>query len=416
MIKNHIVYPTFSDWRFNFTKAEGEYVWSNGNKYIDFTSGWNVANLGWNHPEINESVIKQIEKNVYAPIWTADPIQESYAAQLLQYMPREMDVVCRATNGTEAIEMAIKIARAASRRKKVIGFEGTYHGQLFAALALGFEPADTEAIGPLVPNFVQLQYPSATGNAEKDRIRLKTLINTLEELLAQKDVAAVVCEPELITGWGSCQVAVKGFTKAVRTVTQQFGTYMIVDEVGTGFSRTGKLFGYSHSDIVPDIITLAKGMSNGNAAIGTTVTSSNLVEGVISQTHLTSTFGWTPVACAAASKTLEIHMRDKTWAMAEQKGNYLRTTLVRELKNVSIVKEIRGIGLEIGVELFNNNAIDILRKSFAGGLHLAPSGTALLQIMPPLTISSESLDRGIEILIQSIKKTASPYEKIRKLL
>lgn len=119
MIKNHITYNPFSDWQFAFAKAEDSFVWDNkGNRYIDFTSGWNVTNLGWNYPDVQEAMLQQVRKNVYAPMWTSDPMQELYANTLLSYMPKGMDVICRATGGTEANEMAIKIARAATGRKK----------------------------------------------------------------------------------------------------------------------------------------------------------------------------------------------------------------------------------------------------------------------------------------------------------
>jgi acetylornithine/N-succinyldiaminopimelate aminotransferase len=385
-------------------KAENAHVWDrNGNRYIDFSSGWNVANLGWNHPEISRFAIKQFKRNVYSPIWTDDLIQETYAARLLQFMPKGMDVVCRATSGTEANEMAIKICRAVTGKKKIIGFKDTYHGQLFASMALGFDEFDTEAVGPLVPQFIQLQYPSTTDNLKEDILKLGIFTATLVEALSQKDVAAVVCEPEMVTGWGSCKVAVKGFTKAVRTITQQYGALLILDEVGTGFSRIGKLFGYEHAEITPDVITLAKGISNGAAPIGAVVTSSHLVEAVIPQVHLTSTFGWTPVACAAALKTLDLHVRDKTWIMSQKKGSYLKTTLKRELSNLGSIEDVRGIGLEIGIELLQNIAPDIVGRSFEKGLHLSQGGTNVIQIMPPLTISGKLLDRGIEILVQSIK-------------
>jgi 4-aminobutyrate aminotransferase-like enzyme len=404
MIKNHITYNPFSDWTFEFGGGAGDLVWdSSGKKLIDFTSGWNVTNLGWNNPKVSKAMQDQIKKNVYAPMWTSDPIQEQYANNLLSYMPKGMDLVCRATGGTEANEMAIKIARAATGRKKIIGFKETYHGQLFATLSLGAGAQDIEAIAPLVPQFIQIDYPFSTKAETQDSKKLNEFIQKLEVELKNNDVAAIVCEPEMITGWGSCLVGVKGLIKAIREATQKYGTLMIVDEVGTGFSRTGKLFGFQHSNITPDLITFAKGISNGGAAIGAVVTRSELVEPIQQQAHLISTFGWTPVACAAANATLLSHLEEKTWVQSETKGKIIYQTLLNEFNHDEKVREIRGIGMEIGLEFENNLASSVIKSCFEKGLHLVAGGSNLIQIMPPLNISNNNLEKGLNVLIEAVK-------------
>jgi len=405
MIKNHITYNPFSDWQFAFAKAKESYIWDDrGTKYIDFTSGWNVTNLGWNHPDIQKAMLQQVRKNMYAPMWTSDPMQEQYAKTLLSYMPTGIDVVCRATGGTEANEMAIKIARAATGRKKIIGFKDTYHGQLFAALALGASASDTAEIAPLVSQFIQLEYPKTTQNAKEDEKKLALFAEMLDKTLRDRDVAAMVCEPEMVTGWGSCWVGVPGLIKTIRELTTKYGTLLVLDEVGTGFSRTGKLFGFQHSGVIPDMLTFAKGISNGGAAIGAVVTTSAILAPVQSQTHLISTFGWTPVACAAANATLQTHVREKTWEMAERKGEVIRIMLQQELKHTGLVKDIRGLGMEIGLEFTDNLASKVAEHAMKHGLHTVMGGSAILQLMPPLTIPDDILAKGLEILISSVKR------------
>lgn len=399
MIKNHIVYSEYCNYRFGLKRAEGSYLWDeNDKKYIDFTSGWNVTNLGWNNPEINEAIKEQVDKNTFSPLWCAEEIQEKYAQMLIDSLPDPLDTCIKTTSGTEAIEVSIKIARAATGRKKIIGFKNSYHGQLFASMALGFTDNLVEKILPLVPKFVQMDYPRDKGGKEV----LNNFLNALEKELSNHDVAAIVTEANMITGWGSAFVAPKGYLKAVRGLVSKYGTLLIVDEVGTGFSRTGKLFAIEHENIVPDMLCLAKGMSNGGGALGAVVGSSNLINGVIGATNIISTFGWVPTACAAALKTLEIHQRDKIWETADSKGKYLLSELKSRLADNPKVIDIRGIGMEVGIEIpidasRYNNIIDTAAKN---GLHLTGDTESVIQLMPPITIPQEDLEKGIDILVK----------------
>ncbi len=202
MIKNKIIYNNFCEYSFDFIKAEESNVWDqDGNKLIDFTSGWNGTNLGWNNKEIAETMIKQIKKNTYAPMWTADPIQNQYANELSKLLPKRLNAFGRTTGGTESNEEAIKTARAYTGRQKIIGFKNTYHGQSYATLALGYLPeyAVSKAIAPMLQGFVHLDFPdknSPQGNLQK-------FAENLENVLKHRDIAAIVTEAGIITGWGS---------------------------------------------------------------------------------------------------------------------------------------------------------------------------------------------------------------------
>jgi acetylornithine/succinyldiaminopimelate/putrescine aminotransferase len=408
MVTNRIIYNSYSPWVFDMWKAEGSHIWKkDGAKLIDFSSGWNVANLGWNHPEIAEAVVKQAEKNVYAPMWTADDIQTTYAAQLTEALPKGLEAVGRATGGTEANEMALKMARAKTGRSKIIGIKDSYHGQSFGDLSLGHRPEYVKAIAPLVPDFIQVDFPSPDRMNVPANQTLPAFLQTLEDILKNNDVAAILTEPGIITGWGSVSVAPEGYLKAVRELTQKYGTLLIVDEVGTGFSRCGALFGLENADVTPDIVTFAKGISNGAGVLAAAVTTNEIAEAVYASAHLTSTFGWTPLACAAAQKTLEIHKRDKVWEKARSDGGYMVSKLRQELAGVSNVKDVRGLGMEIGIELQGSSGKDVAQAALAKGLHLAETDEAIVQIMPPLTTSRSVLDEGIGILTSTIKSLAA---------
>ncbi len=400
MIENSIVYRHFKGKYeyFPISKAEGSLIWDRNNKrYIDFTSAWNVTNLGWNHPEVNQAVIDQARKNVQGLLWGSDPVQEEYAQALTAALPKELDACVKETGGTESIEVAIKVARAFTGRKKILGFSGLYHGQLFAGLALANTSTSVEKIAPLVPEITPIQFPHADIGIEG----FEQFVAEFEKILSREDVAAVVTEPGIITGGGSTLVAYPGFLSKLREITEMYGTLLIVDEVGTGFSRTGKLFGIEHDGVVPDMVAFAKGISNGAAAIGTVVGKSEIFEPAFTDAVLISTFGWTPIACAAALKTLQIHQRDKTYEMAEQKGRYITEKL--EARIGDAVMGVRGKGMEIGVQCKDaETAQKVQKAAFIDGLHIVVGSGNNIQIMPPLTIPQDLLDEGLGILLSHL--------------
>jgi 4-aminobutyrate aminotransferase-like enzyme len=233
MIKNKITYSNFSDWKFSVVKASGSLLWTKeGQRLIDFTSGWNVTNLGWNNEEIIKAANEQSNTNSYIPMWSSCDIQEKYAEALTSSLPTQLNAVIRATGGTEANEIAIKLARAYTKRKKIIGFKDTYHGQSLTVMSIGFRPEYTKAIDPMVPKFIQLEYPYAQNkDLDEQKDALDEFAKTLEQLLSKHDVAGMILEPGMITGWGSCGIAPIGFLEKIRELTSKYGTLMILDEV-----------------------------------------------------------------------------------------------------------------------------------------------------------------------------------------
>lgn len=383
------------------SQAEGSYLWdTSGKKYLDFTSGWNVANLGWNHPEIKKAVTSQVKKNSYVPGWTADPVQAKFAQKLTRVLPKKLEVCIRATGGTEANENAIQIARAFTGRKNIIGFKNTYHGHSFSMISLGQPEKNTQKIKPLNPGFVQMRPP----------VNLKSLKKwgeKLERRLKKEDVAALLCEPGMITGWGSSLVYNPGVMKLIRKLTKKYGTLLIIDEVGTGFSRLGKLLGIEIENITPDIITFAKGVTNGEAGLGALVTTKKIALKANPHIQIYSTFGWLPADCAAGLKTIEIHQRDQVWKQAKKMGEYIKNQLEKEVGNLNLVKSIQGIGMEIGLTLNINKepiAKALVSSAHKKGLFLVGNKYDNIQIMPPLTISKKEVNKGLDILIDLVKK------------
>jgi 4-aminobutyrate aminotransferase-like enzyme len=406
MIKHGIAYNYDLPWVLQVNKAQGAYVWDQyGKQYIDFTSGWNVANLGFNNPEITQAVIEQAKINHYAPMWTSEAIQERYAEELTRSLDSSLNTVCRATSGTEANEIAMKIARAATNRKKIIGFMNAYHGQSLATLALSYSEQAVGKIGPLPDQFIQLQFP-------KNINSLPQFYIDLEKTLENHDVAAIVLEACMVTGSGTTYVTEPDFLRTVRKLTKKYGTLMILDEVGTGFSRCGSLFAHELYQVVPDIMTLAKAISNGAAAMAAVVTNKDLLEPTLPYVNMTSTFGWTPIACAAALATLQIHQRDKVYEQARTKGQWLLEELSNQLATHPKVGAVQGIGLEIGISFVTNQekqesdhafAAEVVTQALKNGLHITCCSQNVIQLMPPLIIPESDLQEGVAMLIRSIE-------------
>lgn len=410
MIKNNITYNSFSDYQFQVTKAKDSFIWDDkGNKLIDFTSGWNVTNLGWNNDEIKKAIISQVKKNIYSSMWLADPIQEEYAHKLVESLPRPLSTVTREVSGVTANIMAIKTARAYTGKRKILSFRDTFHGSLYQTLQLGYSPEYpiSKAIFLDFRDHIHLNYPRINF-ADKDQQKtLDDFLYKLDDLLKkEKDIAAFITESGIITGWGSTFIAPKGFLSAIRKLTRKYGILLILDEVGTGFSRTGKLYGMNHENVVPDIATFAKGIANG-AAIAATVTTTEIAEKTFSKSNPQSTFGWSPLNVAAALKTLEIHQRDKVWEKSETDGNFAMNIIRNELKKTSYVVDVNGLGMEIGIRLSNKlknfNMIKFIESVRNKGLHLANADSFSFQIMPPLTIKRKDLEKGLEIFVDSVK-------------
>ncbi|HEX3082385.1 MAG TPA: aminotransferase class III-fold pyridoxal phosphate-dependent enzyme, partial [Candidatus Saccharimonadia bacterium] len=267
-------------------------------------------------------------------------------------------------------------------------------------------PEYVKAIHPLVPDFVQLDYPTAQGDQAVDNQILERFRGQLDTALEKRDVAAIFIESGIITGWGGCRMAPAGFVETVRELTSKYGTLMVVDEVGTGFSRIGELFGINKYDAVADIATFAKGITNGAGGLGAVLSRAELVEKTIGGANYTSTFGWSPTACAAALETLKVHRRDKVWENSAAMGERMMQALRDKVSALGAT--VRGIGLEVCLDLTACSrepgalAAEIEAVCHKNGLHFIQDGDGTIQLMPACTISKTDLDAGVEILSEAV--------------
>lgn len=387
----------------------------NGKKYIDFTSSWNVMNLGWHRPEIINAISKQLVKFPCVPLWCASKPTIVLARELRSLLPESLDTFFKATGGTEANEIALKIARAYTGKRKIFSFYGEYHGQTLGSISLGNSAKSTNPFEPLVPGFVRVEAPysyrSSFGRDLDDpelTTRYLEIIRKTIEL--EGDPAAFFCEAIL-----TCPGVVippKEFFRELRKICDEFKMLLIIDEVGTGFGRTGKMFAFEHFHFIPDVVTMAKALSAGYGPIGAVATSRKIADSMSGKGG-TSTYGWHTLSAIAAIENLKIIKKENLVQKAEKLGNYILDILKSSLRDIEIVGDIRGMGLEIGIELVKNRdsrepdkeaVLAIINSCTRDGLHLVWSRrTTTLMIMPPLTIDRKILDMGLDILIGNIR-------------
>jgi putrescine aminotransferase len=385
-----------------FVKAEGTSIWdTEGNEYLDFLGGYGALNLGHNHPEIIAAVetVKELPNLLQAAL---NPLAGALARNLALFTPGELQYSFFGNSGAEAVEGALKLARASTGRTKIVSCEGSFHGKSFGALSVTGREKYRKPFEPLLPGIEFVPYGE---------------IGTLEKILAQKDVAAFIVEP--IQGEGGIIVPPEGYLKKVRDICTEHGTLLIVDEIQTGFGRTGKLFACEYEGIVPDILCLSKSFGGGIMPLAAYTATEKVWKqayGSVEKATLhTSTFGGNSRAAAAGIATLEIIFRDDLPQQAAEKGEYLLERLRQLQGKYPFLKAVRGRGLMIGLEFaqpekgllnrLTGGAVEKLAGEYLGAMiagellnkHQIITAYTLnnpnvIRLEPPLTVSYQQLD------------------------
>jgi acetylornithine/N-succinyldiaminopimelate aminotransferase len=359
-------------------KGEGSYLYdADGNKILDMFPGWAVSGIGHCHPKVVDAIRKQagellhIDNTFYSE-------QQGQLAKLIS--ERGFGGKCFFCNsGAEANEGALKLARLATAegKYKFITAEGGFHGRTFATVTATAQPKYHEGFLPLLPGFVYVPYND---------------ISALEKAFTD-EVCAVMIEP--IQGEGGINVATKEYVEAIRQLCDEKGAVMIFDEVQTGMGRTGKWFAYQHYDVEPDIITLAKALGGG-VAIGAMMAKEELAVKLVPGKHA-STFGGNCIACAAGIAVVDAIEEDNLLENAVKMGEHAKQKLEQLGEKYDIIKEVRGIGLMIGVQLSSPGA-EIVDKCLARGLRINCTNNTVLRFMPAMIVTKEQIDEAINIL------------------
>ena len=357
-----------------FVKAEGSYLINNeGKTYLDFSSGIGVTNLGF-HPQVQQALIQQAGRIWHSPNLYLSSLQE----QVAQELAGSYDYLAFFCNsGAEANEAAIKLARKATGKQGIITFQQSFHGRTFGAMAATGQDKIKEGFGDGVPHFSYAVY--------NDLASVEKLVN--------QDTAAVMLE--LVQGESGVRPAEAAFVKNLADFCQQEGILLIVDEVQTGMGRTGQLYSFEHYGIIPDIVTLAKGLANGLPS-GALLGKSSLAPAFGPGSH-GSTFGGNKLAMAAALETLHIMKEAGFLEEVRSKSAILMEQLQLAFQDYPKVSAVRGLGMMIGIET-SASLSKIVEAARQKGLIILTAGENVIRLLPPLTISREEIQQGIAIL------------------
>ena len=357
-----------------FVKAEGSYlIDSEGKAYLDFSSGIGVTNLGF-HPQVQQALIQQAGRIWHSPNLYLSSLQE----QVAQELAGSYDYLAFFCNsGAEANEAAIKLARKATGKQGIITFQQSFHGRTFGAMAATGQDKIKEGFGDGVPHFSYAVY--------NDLASVEDLVN--------QDTAAVMLE--LVQGESGVRPAEAAFVKDLADFCQQEGLLLIVDEVQTGMGRTGQLYSFEHYGIIPDIVTLAKGLANGLPA-GALLGKSSLAPAFGPGSH-GSTFGGNKLAMAAALETLHIMKEAGFLEEVRSKSDILLEQLQLAFQNHPKISAVRGLGMMIGIET-SVSLSKVVEAARQKGLIILTAGENVIRLLPPLTISREEIQQGIAVL------------------
>ncbi|MGB3206319.1 MAG: acetyl ornithine aminotransferase family protein [Crinalium sp.] len=371
-----------------------------GNVFLDLTAGIAVNNTGHAHPEVVKAIQQQAANLLHmsGTDFYYEPMVE-LAEKLAKRAPFPNQARVFFTNsGAESNEGAIKLARYYTKRSHLIAFLGAFHGRTYGAMSLtGSKVVQRQQFAPLLPGVTHIPY----GTHESLDYLEQKLFNTV---LPPEEVAAIIVEA--IQGEGGYIVPENGFLERIREICDRYGILMIVDEVQSGMGRTGRLFAIQHWDVMPDIITLAKGIASG-LPLGAILSRPEIMTWQPGS-HAT-TFGGNPVACAAANVTLRL-LEDSLIENAHQMGELLQAGLTKLAQQFNCISLPRGKGLMVAVDLLDTNGnLDselrdrIVDQAFYQGLLLLGCGKAAIRFCPPLVIDSEQIQIALNILTELLK-------------
>jgi acetylornithine/LysW-gamma-L-lysine aminotransferase len=364
-------------------RGHGARVWDeDGREYIDCVGGHGTANVGHCHPAIIDAITMQAQQLTICPEVFHNNVRAELLKILADISPEGLNQIFLCNSGTESIEAALKFARVATGRQEIIATMRGFHGRTFGALSATWNPKYRKPFEPLLSGFSHVKYND---------------IEAMEGAISEQTAAVIL---EIVQGEGGVRSGNGDYFQQVQNVCRERGALLIIDEVQTGFGRTGKMFACDHYDLHPDILCVAKAMAGGLPMGATLCTTAAAAVPLMSHG---STFGGNPVLCAASLATIRVIQEEMLAERAMEMGAYFRECL--ESIRTPGVREIRGMGFLIGVEL-KGKVTPFLRGLMARGVMALPAGNTVLRFLPPLVISKEEIDivvGHVEAILNEVK-------------
>ncbi|MGQ9468466.1 MAG: aspartate aminotransferase family protein [Nitrososphaerales archaeon] len=359
-------------------KGRGAILWDiKGKDYIDCMGGYGVAIVGHCNQKVVDAVNEQSRRLITCHGSLYNDVRANLLEKIVKISPKGLDEVYLCNSGAEAVECALKLARRYSGKPEVIAMARGYHGKTLGALSATWNQKYRSPFLPLVPEIKFAPF------GDVDKVR---------ESITER-TGAIILEP--IQGESGIYVAPNGFLKGLREICDEKNIVLIFDEIQTGFGRTGKMWACEHWNVVPDVICLAKGIAGG-LPLGATLAKKEIMSAFKAGDH-TSTLGGNPLSCAAACATIDYILEEKLVERAANIGAIFKKRLEEIKANHRIVRDVRGLGLMLGMEL-RFDIKNILMKGIERGLIMLYSGKNILRFLPPLVISEEQVHRAMNIL------------------
>lgn len=375
--------PTYGRLDVTFTKGEGAWLWDQNNKrYLDALSGIAVCNLGHAHPAVHKAICAQSQQLLHTSNLYHIPQQEQLATRLCQLSG--MDNVFFGNSGAEANEAAIKIARLYGHEKNVenpaiIVMEQSFHGRTMATLSATGNPKVQTGFTPLLNGFVRVPYND---------------IAAIESALQQHgNIVAMLVEP--VQGEGGVNIPATNYLNKIRSLCDQHGLLMMLDEVQTGIARTGAWFAYQHNNIIPDVCTLAKALGNG-IPIGACMAKGKASKLLTAGKH-GSTYGGSPLVCSVALAVLDTIESEQLCQQSTDTGIIINETFTDRLKNNPHIVEVRNKGMMIAIEL-DQPCGDLVTLAMKAGLLINVANEKSIRLLPPLIINKEQIALLVDTL------------------
>jgi acetylornithine/LysW-gamma-L-lysine aminotransferase len=354
---------------------------SSGRRYLDLSSAQGVAMLGHCHPRVTAAIARQAATLTLCPNYLYNDVRAEFAQALTRVLPSHLPHLFLANSGAEAVDGALKFARLATKRPAFVATTRGFHGRTFGALSVTWEPTYREGFHPLL---------EATHVGFND-------VSALDRAVGDGTAAVIL---EIVQGESGVNIAAPGFLDAAARLCRERGALLIVDEIQTGFGRTGRWFACEHADVEPDVLCMAKGLGGG-FPMGALAYSTRVREALYQGAH-GSTFGGSPLACAAGIAALAAYRDEGLIERSAALGAEMLDALRAGLAGVAAVREIRGLGLMIAIELRSKVAPVLKSLMIDHGVIALPAGPTVLRLLPPLVITKDEIDLGVRAIVAAL--------------